>query len=205
MKTFFKVILMVVTVIVLIAIAQAVFDFDMMAILKKHLGGTELKETHTTISKEVATPKFEIVSLEIFYPQALTVIEAHKKEWWRLNIGDVFILVEYDAYFKLGMRNPDLIRMERVGDTVYVDESTILIELLDAKLNNFRHVKTFKDLLAINNDAETFIFQALNEIEKELTNNIIENGQANFEAAKKNFMENYKNLCKGMGLEVVWI
>jgi hypothetical protein len=33
---------------------------------------------------------------------------------------------------------------------------------------------------------------------------LIERGQANFDSAKKNFMENYKNLCKAMDLEVVW-
>jgi len=103
------------------------------------------------------------------------------------------------------VRNPDQIKIERIDDVVYVEESTIVIELLDAKLNNFKYIKTFtSNPLVINNDAEKFIFEAINEMEREVINKIVENGQSNFDFAKKNFMENYKNLCKAMGLEVVW-
>jgi hypothetical protein len=48
------------------------------------------------------------------------------------------------------------------------------------------------------------IFQAQNEHEKELMKRISERDQVNFESAKRNFMENYENMCKAMGLEVVW-
>jgi len=41
-------------------------------------------------------------------------------------------------------------------------------------------------------------------MEAELIKNMHENGQANFEYAKKNFMDNYRNLCRGMGLEVIY-
>ena len=205
MKTFFKVILMVIVVLVVIFVAQAILKFNLITFIKDHLGGTELETVRVNVGQEFVTPKFEIVSLEIFYPQNLGIIEASKSEWWRLNIGTVFILLEYDTYVRLGVRNPDLIRLERIDDTVYVDESTIVIELLDAKLNNYKHIRTFtSNPFVINNASEEFVFQALNEIEKELIEKIIKNGQANFEFAKKNFMENYQNLCGAMGLEVVW-
>jgi len=205
MKTFFKVILMVIIVLVLISIAQTILKFNLISAIKDLLGGTELKSVRTTVGQEFIIPKFEIVSLEIFYPKNLSVIEASKSEWWRLNIGTIFVFVEYDTYLRLGVRNPDLIRMERIGDIVYVDESSIVIEVLDAKLNNYKHIRTFtSNPLVINRDSEEFIFQAMNELEIELIEKIIENGQANFESAKKNFMENYKNLCGAMGLEVIW-
>jgi len=205
MKKFFKIIAAIVIILVFIIVAQRIFNFNMIDSLKGLLGGTELKSVRTTVGQEVVTPVFEIASLEIFFPQNLAIIEADKFEWWRLNIGTVFVLIEYDSYIRLGVRNPELIRIERDGDTVYVDETTIAIEVLDAKLNNYKHIRTFtSNPFVINNASEEYIFQAINNMEKELINKIVENGQANFEVAKKNFMENYKNLCEAMGLEVVW-
>jgi len=205
MKAFFKIILMVVVVLVIIGVTQSILDINIASMLKDLLGGTELKSVHTTIGQEITTPVFEIVSLEVFYPHNIGMIEVDKFEWWKLNIGTVFVIVEYDSYFRLGVRNPDLIHIERIDDTVYVDESTITIELLDAKLNNFKHIRTFtSNPFVINNAAEEYLFQAINNLERELTINIIENGQSNFEYARKNFMKNYENLCKAMGLNVVW-
>jgi len=205
MKTFFKVILVVVIVLVLLGVVQTVLKVNFVDYIVKFLGETKLVNVRTNVGQDIVTPKFEIVSLEIFYPKNLSVIEADKFEWWRLNIGTVFIFVEYDTYLRLGVRNPNLIKLQRIDNTVYVDESTIVIELLDARLNNYHHIRTFtSNPLVLNRNAETFIFQALNVIERELIEKITQNGQSNFEYAKRNFMENYRNLCGAMGLEVVW-
>jgi hypothetical protein len=73
-------------------------------------------------------------------------------------------------------------------------------------LSNYHYVRTFtSNPLVMNNNAEQYIFDSLNLMERELIEKMHENGQANFEYAKKNFMENYRNLCKSMGLEVVYI
>jgi len=205
MKLFLKIIIVVVVVLVLIGVAQYIMKFNLADSVKNLFGGTELKGTRVNVGQEIVTPLFEIVSLEIFYPQNLAVIEADKFEWWRLNIGTVFIFLEYDSYIRLGVRSPESIKIERDGNTVYVDESTIVIELLDAKLNNYKHIRTFTSNPFVQNRAsEEFIFQAINNMEEELTKKIIENGRTNFDLAKKNFMENYKNLCKAAGLDVVW-
>ncbi len=58
--------------------------------------------------------------------------------------------------------------------------------------------------MLMNNDAEKYIFDAINLMENELVEKMNENGQANFEYAKRNFKENYQLLCKAMDLEVVW-
>jgi hypothetical protein len=135
----------------------------------------------------------------------MSVIEVDKMEWWRLNIGTVFVFVEYDSYVKLGIKNPELIRIERVDNIVYVDESTIVIELLDVRLNNYHYIRTFtSNPFVLRDVTPDLIFQAQNEHEKELMERLIERGQVNFESAKRNFKENYKNLCKAMDLEVVW-
>jgi hypothetical protein len=205
MKTFFKIVLMAVVVFFLLGISQTVFDFRIGEMLSDLLGGTKLESVRVNMGQEITTPVFEIVSLDIFYPKNLSIIEASKFELWKLNIGTVFVLVEYDSLVKMGVRDPHSIRMERVGNTIYVDESTIVIELLEAKLNNFHHIKTFtSNIFVINNDAEKYLFDALNLMENELVEKMKENGQANFEFAKRNFKENYQHLCKAMGLNVVW-
>jgi len=205
MKRLIKIAVIVVIIFVLLCIVQMIFKFNIGDTLAGIFGGTKLESVRVNVGQEVATPVFEIASLEIFYPKVLSIIEASKNEWWKLNIGTVFVIIEYDSFIKLGIRNPHLIKMERSGNTVYVDESTINIEILDTKLSNYRHVRTFtSNPLVMNNNSEQFVLDSLNLMESELTNKMIENGKANFEYAKRNFMDNYKNLCKSMGLEVVY-
>jgi len=209
MKFFIKIALIVIIFLivtfVLLGVAQKIFNFDIGEILTGYFGGTKLKNVRVNVGQEVATPVFEIASLEIFYPKVLTMIEASKNEWWKLNIGTVFVIIEYDTFIKLGVHDPHSIKMERIENTVYVDESSIIIELLDTKLNNFHHVKTFtSNPLVMNKNSEEYILDSINLMEGELIKKMKENGKANFEYAKKNFMDNYGNLCKSMGLEVVW-
>jgi hypothetical protein len=209
MKFSIKIILIVVTffivVFILLGAAQKIFNFNIGEIITNSFGGTKLENVRVNIGQEVAAPVFEIASLEIFYPKVLTMIEASKNEWWILNIGTVFVIIEYDTFIKLGVHDPHSIKIERIDNTVYVDESSIIIELLDTKLNNFHHVRTFtSNPLVMNNNSEQYILDSLNLMEIELTKKMKESGQANFEYAKKNFMDNYRNLCKSMGLEVVY-
>ncbi len=205
MRTFFKLVVMVVVVLVLINVAQKVLGGNLIDFLSKHFGGSKLGSTTVTVGQETLIPKFEIVSLEIFYPKNVAVIQVDKFEWWRLNIGKVYYLIEYDTFIKLGVKNPDLIKPERIDNTIYVDESMIVIELLDSKLENFEHKGTFKsNMLVISNEEAKYVLLAINELQKELGPKIIENGQPNFEYAKKNFKANYESLCRGMGLDVVW-
>jgi len=209
MKFFLKIVLMVVIffiiIFILLAAAQKILNFNIGEIFTRFFGGTKLESVRVNSGQEAVTPVFEVASLEIFYPKNIGMIEASKNEWWKLNIGTVFVIIEYDSLIKLGIRNPQLIKIERDGNTVYVDESTIIIEVLDAKLSNFHHVRTFtSNPLVMNNNSEQYILDSLNMIEIELLKKMNENGKANFEYAKRNFMDNYSNLCKSMDLEVVY-
>ena len=205
MKTILKIALIVIAVILLLGIAQYFFGFNLADIMGGIFGGTRLSNVRINTGQELLIPKFEIVSLEIFYPNTMSVIEADRMEWWRLNIGTVFIFVEYDSYIKLGIKNPELIHVERDGNILYVDESSIIIEILDIKVDNYKYIRTFtSNPFVISRVSPDIIFQAQNEHRKELENRIMEFGQANFESARKNFMENYKNMCSAMGLEVIW-
>jgi len=192
-------------VFILLGVAQKIFNFNIGEIFTGFFGGTKLESVSVNVGQEIATPVFEIASLEIFYPKVLTMIEASKNEWWKLNIGTVFVIIEYDTFIKLGVHNPHSIKMERIDNTVYVDESSIIIEILDTKLSNFHHVRTFtSNPLVMNKNSEEYILESINLMESELTKKMNESGKANFEYAKKNFMDNYGNLCKSMGLEVVY-
>ncbi|MCL2808985.1 MAG: hypothetical protein FWD24_02830 [Treponema sp.] len=206
MKHFFKIAIIVIVVLIILILVQVLFSFRITDTFSKFFGGTELSSVHVNVGHEYIIPAFEIVSLEIFYPKNLSVIEVSAKEWWRLNIGTVFIFINYDSYVRLGVKNPELIKMERIDNTVYVDESTIVISVLDQKVNNFEHIKTFtSNIFVQTRDLEGPTLQAINELEKELSQRMNESNQiVNFDYAKRNFMDNYKNLCKAMGLEVVW-
>jgi len=205
LKIIFKIILIAVAALILFFTAQRIFNLSINESISGIFEGTKHKSVRVNIGQDVVTPVFEVASLEIFYPKNLCIIEASKNEWWKLNIGTVFVIIEYDTFVKMGVRNPHSIKMERIGDTIYVDESTIIIELLDTKLNNYHYVRTFtSNPFVMNNNSEQYILDSLNMMESELIKKMNENGQANFEYAKRNFMDNYRNLCKSMGLEVVW-
>jgi hypothetical protein len=201
MKTIIKITLVVVTVVILLAIALSIFDFN----LGKLINSVTLKRVTTNTGEEIRIPVFQIVSLEIFYPSNIGLIETDVKKILGLELGTVVLLLEYDSYTKFGVRNPEIIKIERIDDTLYVDESTIIIELLDVKINNYKYIRTFTTgfLVRPNLDDAVFI-QALNTINEELEEKMIRSGQANFNFAKNNFKENYKNMCKAMNLEVVW-
>jgi hypothetical protein len=199
--TVIKIALAVIITFILLAIAQSIFDFNIGKIIKP----ATLKGITTNTGEEIRIPLFQIVSLEVFYPSNIGLIETDTKKIFGLELGTIVLLLEYDSYIKFGVKNPETINIERIGDTLYVDESSIIIELLDVKINNYKYIRTFTSnfLLRPNLDDATFI-QALNVLDTELQERMIHNGQANFEFAKNNFKENYSNMCKAMNLEVVW-
>jgi hypothetical protein len=201
MKTFLKVALAIVIIFGLLFLAQAVFEFRIGDIINS----VTLKGVTTNTGEEIRIPLFQIVSLEVFYPSNIGLIESDVFKILGLEFGSVVVLFEYDSYVKFGVRNPETIKISRIGDTLYVDESTIVIELLDTKINNYRHVNTFGSNPTVRRNLDDGAFlQALNIVNKDLEEKMIHNGQANFEFAKNNFKENYKNMCKAMRLEVVW-
>jgi hypothetical protein len=202
MKIINRIALAVIAVLILIVIAQFTFDFN----LRKFIKPATLKEVTTNTGEEIRIPVFQIVSLEVFYPSNIGLIETDVKKILGLELGTIVLLLEYDSYTKFGVKNPEMVKIERIDNTLYVDESTIIIELLDVKIDNYKYIRTFTTnfLLRPNLDDVTFI-QALNILSVELEERMIRNGQANFDYAKNNFKENYKNMCKTMNLEVVWI
>jgi len=201
----YKVIGLVIVLILVIGLVNRFLNFNLLEFLGIQFGESSVTGVRVTVTQELAAPVFEIASLEIFHPKNMSVIEVENQEWWRLNIGTVFIFIEYDSYVKLGVRDPQSIKTERIDKTVYVDKDSIFIEILDIRLTNYSHYRTFtSNPFVLSNVSPDHIFLAMREQENELWERIITSGRANFDSAKKSFMDNYEVLCNSMDLEVVW-
>jgi len=201
MKTFFKIVLVIIVVFIMVFAAQKVIGFD----LGKLINSVILKDITINMGQETLIPVFQIVSLESFFPNNIGIMSAEVFKIIGMEFGEVTLLYEYDSYAKFGVRNPEKIKIERVDNILYVDEASIIIELLDFKIDNFKYRTTSGSNFSVrSNMDDASIFEALNRINKEHREKMIKNGRANFEFAKKNFMDNYKNMCNAMDLKVVW-
>jgi hypothetical protein len=144
---------------------------------------------------------FQIATLEIESRNA-TFLEIVPGGF--LNRGTLTVLLEYDSIVKFGVRDPQQIRMRRVGDVIFVDSSTINIEILDAYVRNFERKNTFKSnpLLSITNEVIDQILQA-----EETHENVVKQrlyNERNIESARRNFITTFEALAKGLGLSVIW-
>jgi hypothetical protein len=194
-----------VLVIVVIMVLSAIKKFGGVNLID--VFGSWLGEGTTQVGQEIIIPVFEITSLRINYLNNVSWRNIEVFDPIRANIGTITVLVQFDSYATLGMKNPELIRLQGMGKQVFVDKSSIVIEVLDAYVTNYSHINS----LGSNPLLQTWryttperIFEMQAEHEVELKEKIIANSQANFDLAKENFMLNYGLLCASMGLEVIW-
>ncbi|MDR0465356.1 MAG: DUF4230 domain-containing protein [Treponema sp.] len=202
MKVFLKIVLVIIIIFILFFIAQILFP-DTVGMLTNYV---KLKMTSTTVGGDPAyIPVFQIVSLEVFYPGNIALAKVDVRRILGLEFGTITLIYEYDFYLKYGVYDPKTIKIERINDTIFVDESTINIELLDPpRINNYKHIETYSSGTARPNMPDNLLAEAWNNLERELEEKMRKNGQANFDYAKKNFMLNYENMINAMGLQVVW-
>ena len=150
-------------------------------------------------------PVFEITSLRLNYLNNVSQWNIEVKDPIRLNIGT--IRVQFDYYATLGMKNPELFRHQRVWERVFVDKSSIVIEVMDAYVTNYRQIDSSDSnplLQAWRYITPERIAEIQAEHEIELKEKIIMSSRTNFEVAKENFMHNYELLCVSIGLKVIW-
>jgi hypothetical protein len=207
-KRLWKPAAVVIIVIIALMAMQNLGGFNPIAFLSNLVGiGITLGDGTTQIGQEITIPVFEITSLRINYLKNVSWRNIEVNDPIRLNIGTITILVEFDSYATLGMKNPELIRLQGVGKQVFVDKSSIVIEVLDAYVSNYKHINSLASnpLLQIKRYiTPEIIFEIQKEHEAELKDKIIMNSRTNFDLAKENFMLNYELLCVSMGLEVIW-
>jgi hypothetical protein len=207
-KALWKPFALVIIVIIALMIMQNLGGFNLIDFMSNLLGiGSSLGDGTTEFGQEITIPVFEITSLRINYLKNISWRDIEVNDPIRLNIGTITILVEFDSYATLGMRNPESVRLQGAGKQVFVDKSSIIIEVLDAYVTNYRHINSFVSNPLLQTWRYTTpekIFEIQAGHEAELKEKIIMNSQTNFNLAKENFMLNYELLCTSMGLEVKW-
>jgi hypothetical protein len=207
-KALLKPFALVIIIIIALMLMQNLGGFKLIDFISNLLGlGSKLGDGTTQVGEEIAIPVFEITSLRIIYLNNVSWREIEVKDPIRLNIGTITIFVEFDSFATLGMKHPESVRLQGVGKQVFVDKSSIIIEVIDAWVTHYRHIATSASNILLQSHRYTtperiFEIQAGHEIE--LKEKIIMNSQANFDLAKENFMLNYELLCVSMGLKVVW-
>jgi hypothetical protein len=207
-KVILKPCALVIIVITALMVMQNFGGFNLIDFMNNLLGiGSNLGDGTTQVGQEISIPVFEMTSLRINYLNNVSWREIKVTDPLRLNVGTITLLIEFDSFATLGMKNPESIRLQGVEKQVFVDKSSIIIEVLDAYVSHYRHIHSFgsNPLLQIGRyitPERIFEIQARHEIE--LKEKIIMNSQTNFDLAKENFMLNYELLCVSMGLEVVW-
>jgi hypothetical protein len=207
-KVLLKPVGLVIIVIIALMAIQNLGGFNLIDFMSNLLGiGSRLGGGTTEVGQEISIPVFEITSLRINYLNNVSFREIEVKDPIRLNIGTITILVEFDSYATLGMRNAESIRLQGVGKKVFIDKSSIAIEVLDAYVTNYRHINSFASNALLQTKRYTTperIFEIQADHEVELKEKIIINSQTNFDLARENYMLNYELLCVPMGLEVIW-
>lgn len=171
------------------------------------IGCLKNPEKGSVISEPEIIPVFEITSLRINHLNNIGWRELEVFDPMRLNIGIVTVIVKYDSYATLGIKDTESIRLEGVGNQVFIDKSTIVVEVLDAYVTNYRHVISYPSNPILQEHryvTPEFIFEIQKDHVVELKELIIESNVANFTLAKENFMLQYELLCVRMGLEVIW-
>jgi hypothetical protein len=161
----------------------------------------EAVRKETFVSQVEKIPAFEVASYKIKSKSIGKLAE--DKHVLGLTYGTATLMYTYDAWVTLGVKDPSKIQIRRVGNELFVAESTIEVEVLDSKTENYQMMGfdasnpfvsktvTIKNLFGTQADdkgrAEALAI-----------------AQENMSEAKTNFMDNYAMLCAAHGLKVTY-
>jgi hypothetical protein len=162
--------------------------------------GTVRKETF--VSQVEKIPAFEVASYKIKSKSIGKLAE--DKQIMGLTYGTATLMYTYDAWVTLGVKDPSSIVMTREGNEIFVRASTISVEVLDSKTENYQMMGF---------DASNPFVSKTVQIETLFGTQADDKGKAealaiaqeNMSAAKANFMDNYERLCAAVGLKVTWL
>ena len=160
-----------------------------------------LQEDLTTLS-EMITEMFQIVSLEIHtHNTRLLKVEPRGL----LNPGTITVVLEFDSIVKFGVANPETIKMRRSDHILYVDASSIQIEVLDSIIRNTEQVDSFysNPIIRYTQAVITQILEEITSLEKTMEEQI-GSSELNLTMARRSFMNSFEAFCLGLGLSVVW-
>ena len=160
------------------------------------------KQTFVTGTEKI--PTFEVATYKIKTKSMGTLAE--EKQMLGMTYGTATLLYTYDAWVTLGVKDPKAIKIERDDvdkSKIYVDESTILVELLDSKTENYQRIAfDTSNILVSKSVTIDHLFGSQADDRAKAEAQAI--AKENMDAAKDNFKDNYAKLCAAMGLKVVW-
>jgi len=121
-----------------------------------------------------------------------------------VNPGTITLVLEYDSTVTFGMRDADRMRMRRIGDVLFVDSSSIYIQVINASVRNFQRTRAIRSnpLLRFNASVMDQIFEAQRGYEAVAAQRL--DNARNRETAMRNFMSTFEAIGSGVGLTVIW-
>ncbi len=163
--------------------------------------GREPVQKETYVSDMEKIPAFEVATYKIKSKSIGKLSE--DKEVMHLKYGTATLLYTYDAWVTLGVKDPSSIQMTRVGSEIFVKDSTIVVEVLDSKTENYKMMGF---------DTSNVLVPKTVQIKNLFGSQADDKGRAealaiaheNMSAAKTNFKDNYERLCTALGLKVTW-
>jgi hypothetical protein len=164
--------------------------------------GREGVRKETFVSQTEKIPAFEVASYRIKSKSIGKLAE--DKHVMGLPYGTATLMYTYDAWVTLGVKDPSGIDIRRVGNEIFVRASTIEVDVLDSKTENYR---------MIGFDASNVLVPKTVQIKNLFGTQADDKGHAealaiaqeNMSEAKANFMGNYEKLCAALGLKVSWL
>jgi hypothetical protein len=161
----------------------------------------ELQSVTVDVLEDQIIKIFQIATLEI-NSRNMTFVDIIPGGF--VNPGTLTLIWEYDSTVRFGVRDADRIRMRRVGDIVFVDTSTINIDILEASVKNFYQVREVKSnpIVRRTSALANQIFEAQKEQEAAAAQRL--RTDQNLEMARNNFFLQFEAICGGLDLKVVW-
>jgi len=167
------------------------------------IGRPKFQKPITVVNETVKIPAFEVASYKIKTKSMGTLAE--EKQMLGMTYGTATLLYTYEAWVTLGIKKENLEKIEirREGDTIFVDASTIIVELLDSKTENYQRIAfDTSNILVSKSVTIDHLFGSQADDRAKAEAQAI--AKENMDAAKDNFKDNYTKLCAAMGLKVVW-
>jgi len=120
------------------------------------------------------------------------------------NPGTITLILEFDSIVRLGVANPQNIRVRTDGDFVYIQESSMQIDVLESSVRNFEQIEAIRSnpLVSFNAAVNNQIFETQNALEDEMADRFV--NARTIESARRSFMSSLEGFMRGMGFEVVW-
>jgi len=185
-----------------LVVLLSMFRFDPLHQLRDWIfTESGLQQVTVDVLDEQIIELFNVVSLEI-ESRNMALNEIIPGGF--INPGIITIIWEYDSVVRFGVRDADRIRIRRIGDVVFIDESTVNVEVLNASISNFTRTNSFRSNPFVRYTAQVTdqIFDAQREQEVIALERL--GNERNLEMARRNFASNVEAMFHGLNLTVIW-